>query len=60
MTQIAWLRTYLQPLIGDGKIDVEEEFRQACFHISVYRKYLPNEPRVAVAASRQEPAEDRP
>lgn len=60
MTQIAWLRTYLQPLIGDGKIDVEEEFRQACFHISVYRKYLPTEPRVAVAASQQEPAEDRP
>jgi hypothetical protein len=60
MTQIAWLRTYLQPLIGDGKIDVEEEFRQACFHISVYRKYLPTEPRVAVAASGQEKVEDRP
>ena len=24
-----------------GKIDVEEEFQQACFHISVYRAYLP-------------------
>jgi hypothetical protein len=59
MAQIAWLRTYLQPLIGDGKIDVEEEFRQACFHISVYRKFLPMVPRVAVAESRQAP-EDRP
>ena len=23
-----------------GTIDVEEEFQQACFHISVYRRYL--------------------
>jgi hypothetical protein len=60
MTQIAWLRTYLQPLIGDGKIDVEEEFRQACFHISVYRNYLPMVPRVAVAASRPASSEERP
>ena len=59
MTQIAWLRTYLQPLIGDGKIDVEEEFRQACFHISVYRNYLPM-PRVAVTASRQSTTEEQP
>jgi hypothetical protein len=60
MTQIAWLRTYLQPLIGDGKIDVEEEFRQACFHISVYRAYLPMAPRVAVTASRETTADTRP
>ena len=59
VTQIAWLRTYLQPLIGDGKIDVEEEFRQACFHISVYRNYLPI-PRVAITASRQSAGENRP
>jgi hypothetical protein len=59
LTQIAWLRTYLQPLIGDGKIDVEEEFRQACFHISVYRSYLPM-PRVAVTASRQTASDERP
>jgi len=39
IAQIAWMRAYLQPLIGQGKIDVEEEFRQACFHISVYRNY---------------------
>ncbi len=38
-TQIAWLRGYLLPLVQAGKIDVEEEFQQACFHISVYRKY---------------------
>jgi hypothetical protein len=41
LTEIAWLRGYLLPLVQEGKIDVEEEFQQSCFHISVYRKYLP-------------------
>jgi hypothetical protein len=41
LTQTAWLRGYLLPLVQQGKIDVEEEFQQACFHISVYKKYLP-------------------
>jgi len=41
ITEIAWMRAYLQPLIEQGKIDVEEEFAQACFHISVYRSYVP-------------------
>lgn len=41
LTEIAWLRGYLIPLVQQGKIDVEEEFQQACFHISVYRKYVP-------------------
>lgn len=41
LTEIAWMRTYLKPLIAAGKIDVEEEFQQACFHISVYHSYLP-------------------
>jgi hypothetical protein len=60
-TQIAWMRTYLQPLIGDGKIDVEEEFRQACFHISVYRSYLPiSAPRLSVAAAKVAGGEARP
>ena len=43
LTEIAWLRGYLLPLIEAGKIDVEEEFQQSCFHISVYRRYLPPE-----------------
>ncbi|RZU42122.1 DUF5715 family protein [Edaphobacter modestus] len=42
-TEIAWLRGYLLPLIQQGRIDVEEEFQQACFHISVYKKYVPSE-----------------
>jgi hypothetical protein len=57
-TQIAWLRTYLQPLIDQGKIDVEEEFQQACFHISVYKSFLPaTASHVAIAAARQVPAD---
>lgn len=39
--ELAWMRAYLLPLMQAGKVDVEEEFQQACFHISVYRSYLP-------------------
>jgi hypothetical protein len=41
MAEIAWLRGYLLPLVEQGKVDVEEEFQQSCFHISVYKKYMP-------------------
>ena len=41
MTEIAWLRGYLLPLVQEGRVDVEEEFQQACFHVSVYRSYMP-------------------
>jgi hypothetical protein len=27
--------------VQEGKVDVEEEFQQSCFHISVYKRYLP-------------------
>ena len=37
--ELAWMRGYLLPLEQAGKIDVEEEFRQACFHITVYKSY---------------------
>ncbi|HTV09140.1 MAG TPA: DUF5715 family protein [Candidatus Aquilonibacter sp.] len=39
LAEIAWMRMYLEPLMQSGVIDVEEEFQQACFHISVYRSY---------------------
>jgi hypothetical protein len=39
--EIGWMRAYLLPLQIAGKIDVEEEFQQACFHISVYKSYAP-------------------
>lgn len=41
LAEIAWMRTYLKRLMQAGKVDVEEEFQQACFHISVYRSYMP-------------------
>lgn len=39
-TEIGWMRAYLLPLEAAGKLDVEEEFEQACFHISVYESYV--------------------
>jgi hypothetical protein len=39
--EMAWMRERLLVLQSAGKIDVEEEFRQACFHITVYRNYVP-------------------
>lgn len=41
LAEISWLRGYLLPLIESGRIDVEEEFQQACFHISAYRTATP-------------------
>jgi hypothetical protein len=41
MQEIAWMRAWLLPLQQAGKIDVEEEFYQSCFHISVYKSYAP-------------------
>jgi hypothetical protein len=52
LTEIAWMRTYLAPLIDQGKIDVEEEFQQSCFHVSVYKGFLPTLPHVNVADTR--------
>lgn len=52
LTEIAWLRGYLLPLSQQGRIDVEEEFQQACFHISVYKKYAPSTPKRDVAGTR--------
>jgi hypothetical protein len=34
-----WMRGYLLTLQNQGKIDAEEEFREACFHITVYKAY---------------------
>jgi Family of unknown function (DUF5715) len=38
--ELYWMRNRLQALQDQGKIDVEEEFRQACFHITVYKSYV--------------------
>ncbi len=37
--EIGWMRRYLLVLQDAGLIDVEEEFEQACFHITVYDVY---------------------
>jgi hypothetical protein len=39
--EMAWMRKQLAGLEAAGKIDVEEEFKQACFHITVYESYVP-------------------
>jgi hypothetical protein len=39
--EMAWMRRQLESLEVAGKIDVEEEFKQACFHITVYKSYAP-------------------
>lgn len=37
--ELKWMRDWLLPLQTAGQIDVEEEFRQACFHITVYKSF---------------------
>ena len=34
------MRDRLNSLQTAGKIDVEEEFHQSCFHITVYKSYI--------------------
>jgi hypothetical protein len=39
--EMNWMRRRLLQLEEAGKIDVEEEFQQSCFHITVYTTYAP-------------------
>jgi hypothetical protein len=54
--EVGWLRRWLLPLQTAAKIDVEEEFQQACFHITVYKSYAPPKPPTARKPSRKRPA----
>ncbi|MGB6689786.1 MAG: DUF5715 family protein [Terracidiphilus sp.] len=55
--ELAWMRAWLAPLQADGKIDVEEEFQQACFHITVYQSYVPPAaPKVVPRTKRRRPS----
>ena len=56
MTEIAWMRGYLLPLEQEGKIDVEEEFQQSVFHISVYKSYAPAPQQKRTAPGQSAPA----
>ena len=49
--EVQWMRAWLWPLQQAGKVDVEEEFHQACFHIAVYRAYVPQMPERLLAAN---------
>jgi hypothetical protein len=64
LKEIAWMRAVLGELQASGKLDVEEEFEQACFHISVYKTYAPHSvppaELVAHADSPSAPVADRP
>jgi hypothetical protein len=58
--EMQWMRAELLAYQNAGLIDVEEEFRQRCFHITVYKGYtsamLPHDPvsPVSDAASKSE------
>ena len=54
-TEIFWMRHRLLALQQSGKIDVEEEFQQSCFHITVYKSYMPAHPGPKPAAPRSTP-----
>jgi Family of unknown function (DUF5715) len=59
--EIGWLRYWLQPLQAASKIDVEEEFQQSCFHITVYKTYVPATPASSIEqAMRGAPATGQP
>jgi len=64
--EIAWMRRHLLALQVADKIDVEEEFQQACFHITVYKSYEPahtphpaTQAKSGAAVSRRHKAADR-
>ena len=59
LKEIAWMRTVLWQLQASGKLDVEEEFEQACFHISVYKTYAPRSAPPAQLVARNDAPSDR-
>jgi hypothetical protein len=54
--ELGWMRTWLLAQQLAGNIDVEEEFLQACFHITVYNTYAPPPPPPTRKAMRRRPA----
>lgn len=51
--ELGWMRATLLALQQAGMIDVEEEFRQSCFHITVYKSYEPPEPELKAVGLRK-------
>ena len=60
-SELMWMRRQLYALQNAGKIDVEEEFEQACFHITVYKNYESARPahKSATPAVREASAPDK-
>jgi hypothetical protein len=57
-SEMKWMRHRLLQLQDEGKIDVEEEFHQSCFHITVYKDYVPGSP--IRRAAHPQPEENAP
>jgi hypothetical protein len=54
--ELGWMRNWLLAQQLAGTIDVEEEFRQPCFHITVYKNYVSPPPAPAKVPGRRHPA----
>jgi hypothetical protein len=54
--ELGWMRNWLLAQQLAGTIDVEEEFRQLCFHITVYKNYASPPPALAPTPRRRHPA----
>jgi hypothetical protein len=52
-----WMRSRLLRLQLAGMIDVEEEFHQSCFHITVYKSYAPPRPPSTRKPKQRHPAQ---
>lgn len=57
--ELDWMRSHLLAIQQTGKIDVEEEFEQACFHITVYNTYGSSMPHRPVQPAMREAAAPR-
>ena len=55
-SEMLWMRNRLLGYQNAGVIDVEEEFRQACFHITVYKNYISTASRIIHTQSPPAPA----
>lgn len=54
--EMQWMRSELLAYQNAGLIDVEEEFRQRCFHITVYKNYSESPSSRSVTRSVSDPA----
>ncbi len=54
--ELVWMRNRLLATQLAGMIDVEEEFRQPCFHITVYKNYVAPQIAPIPAPQRRRPA----